>query len=211
MEFTFIKGIPHERLLLYVAAACWLPILAVAFFLWVNLAALQDTDDAIETLSAVIAQKEKKQAVNRSLAVHYRDADHYYIDKELETLKFLQPELASLQELFSDPNFTSDEHLHKRFERLSGAQNRLAFVEGAVQSTPLFTETTESLAHPVEVDSSDLQKILTYIEGVPVGPFEPPPGRPQLTIIDFKLQRKSDFPNHEVYELNMKLLKREFS
>ncbi len=65
--------------------------------------------------------------------------------------------------------------------------------------------------HPVEVNVSDLKKILTLIEGRKIGEFETGPQKPQLMILDFKLEKKNIRENNEVFDLNMKLLKREFS
>ena len=79
-----------------------------------------------------------------------------------------------------------------------------------MQSTPLFQEVTETLVHPIEVNLDDLTNLLAKIEGKEIGPYTPGPGRPQLLILDFKIEKKSITDKKEVYQLNLKLLKREF-
>lgn len=211
MDLSGLKSIPQERLLIYICILGLLPLLLVAFFIFSGLESLGNLEMGIQNLQLVAMQKEKKQAANRALRTNFKDSEHLYIDKNLETLSFLQSDVENLKKISSDPNFTQNEAIRKRLEFLTSSKNRLTFIEGAVQSTPQFQEMTETLAHPVEVNVKDVQQILSYIEGIDIGPFKPPPGRPQLLILDFQLNRKIVSENNEVFELNMKLLKREFS
>lgn len=93
---------------------------------------------------------------------------------------------------------------------MTGQGNALVFSEGVVQSFPLFQETSETLIHSVEVNPSDIQKILARIEGTKMGEYRPGPHRPQLVITEFKLDKKKVNDKNEVYLLNLKLIKREF-
>lgn len=95
-------------------------------------------------------------------------------------------------------------------EFLTSEGNSLVFSEGVVQTFPLFQETTETLVHPVEVNATDIQKILARIEGLKIHEFSSGPHRPQLLITDFKLDKKKVNDKSEVYLLNLKLIKREF-
>ena len=198
------------RAMLYCMLVGVLPILFVLFNFLSKQNHLNDLKYNLEQLEQTALLREKKQAVNMAVRNHYRDADHFYIDKYLETLVFLEPEAESLQKIITDKNFPDDEHVKKRLEMLTGPGNSLAFSEGIVQSTPIFQETTETLVHPVEVNGVDLQKILTMIEGVEIGEHKASPNRPQLVILDFKLDRKNITEKNEVFVLNLKLLKREF-
>ncbi len=155
--------------------------------------------------------KEKKQALNQLICKHFCEADHFYIDKSLETLVFLEPEIDTLQKIIEDKNFADNEQIKKRLELLTSSSNALSFSEGVVQTFPLFQETLETLVHPVEVDAIDIQKILARIEGVKMGEFTAGPHRPQLLITDFKLEKKKIYEKSEVYLLDLKLIKREFS
>jgi hypothetical protein len=204
-----LKNIPRRRLLLYGLLLGLLPLI----FVIANFYAEKDQLDLLENKILFVEDKalirEKKQAINMAVMDHYREADHFYIDKYLETLIFLEPEIESLQKLVNNKNFAFDDTVNKRLEQLTNG-NKLAFTEGVVQSYPQFQETTETLVHPVEINIDDAQELLSRIEGVPVGPYEPSLNPPQLVIVDFKIDRRSLSEKNEVYSLNLKLLKREF-
>lgn len=205
-----LRNIPPMRAMLYCMLAGLLPILFVFFNFIAQQNHINDLKNHLEEMEQMALLREKKQAINMAVRNHYRDADHFYIDKYLETLVFLEPEVESLQKIINDKNFPDDEHIKKRLEILTGPGNSLVFSEGIVQSTPIFQETTETLVHPVEVNGSDLQNTLAKIEGVDIGEYTSGPNRPQLIILDFKLDRKSITEKNEVFVLNLKLLKREF-
>lgn len=203
-------NIPLSRQVIYLLSLGILPI--VFLFLWFlsqknELEEVQGTIDAIRYQALV---KEKKQALNATVREHFHDADHFYIDKYLETLVFLEPEIEQLQKIVKDKNFANDDRIKKRLEFLTSQSNALVFSEGVVQTFPHFQETSETLVHPVEVNLADIQKILARIEGVKIGSFTPGPNRPQLLITEFKLDKKKASDNNEVYLLNLKLIKREF-
>lgn len=204
------QNIPKSRLLLYFLLIGLLPlVIAVINFVGkqqqVN--AMRQTVMDMKDMAFI---RDRKQAVNMAVRTHFRDADHFYIDKYLETLNFLEPEIEGLQKLLTNKNLADDDVIKKRLEYLTGPGNSMVFSEGVVQSSPVFQETTETLVHPVEINGTDLQKILAKIEGLEIGTFSPAPHRPQLVILDFKLDRKSINDKNEVFLLNLKLLKREF-
>lgn len=205
-----MSTIPPMRLLLYLMIAGLLPILLIGFLLYNQQEAFSELQNSMDQVQALAFNREKKQTVNISVRNHFRDADHFYIDKNLETLTFLEPEMESLKKIIKNPDLPEDEIIKKRFETLSGPANTLIFTEGVVQSGPFFQEVTETLVHPVEVNIHDLHEILCRIEGVPIGNCVPLPNRPQLIILDFKLDKKNVTDKNEVFLLNLKLLKREF-
>jgi hypothetical protein len=205
-----LKNIPLNRAVSYLLAAGCLPFLFVLFLFFSQKSQLEELKNTLENLQQQAFLKEKKQALNAAVRQHFREADHFYIDKYLETLVFLEPEIDVLQKMTSDKNFTDDERIKKRLEFLTSQANGLVFSEGVVQTFPLFQETMETLVHPVEINAIDLQKILARIEGIPIPPFVPGPTRPQLVITEFKLDKKKTTEKNEVFLLNLKLLKREF-
>lgn len=207
---TILKNIPLNRLLIYLVVLGIIPLFLLLFLFIGRLDELDELENSIQGLQTLAFQKEKKQSVNKAVKSHFSDADHFYIDKNLENLRFLLPEIENLEEIIRNPHFTEDEGMRKRLEFLTGPQNRLRLSESGVQSTAYFQEVIETLVHPVEVDSVDLKKILSLIEGVEIDAYKPLEGRPQLVILDFKLNKKSGGPNNDTFELNMKLLKREF-
>jgi len=207
---TILKNIPLNRLLIYLVTLGVLPILLLFFFFFGKVDELDDVENSIQNLKLFAFEKEKKQSVNKAVRSHFSEADHFYIDKNLENLRFLLPEIENLEEIIRNPHFTEDEGVRKRLEFLTSPQNKLRFTESGVQSTAYFQEVIETLAHPVEVNSTDLKQILSLVEGIEIDTYKPLEGRPQLIILDFKLDKKSGGQNNDVFELNMKLLKREF-
>lgn len=204
------KNIPLSRVILYLLCLGMLPFIFVVFMFISQKNELEDFQNSLETIQHQALIKEKKQALNMAVRQHFRDADHFYIDKHLETLVFLEPEIEQLQKIVQDKNFADDDRIKKRMELLTGQGNALVFSEGVVQSFPLFQETSETLVHPVEVNTADIQKILARIEGVKMGEYSSGPHRPQLVITEFKLDKKKINDKNEVYLLNLKLIKREF-
>lgn len=205
-----IKNIPLSRILVYLMSLGLLPPVYVLLAFFSQNERIEEMQNSLLNLSHQVLIKEKKQALNLTVRQHFREADHFYIDKYLETLTLLEPETEALQKIAGDQGFADDERIKKRIEFLSSQANALTFSEGVVQSFPLFQETTETLIHPVEVNASDIKKILARIEGIEIGEFSPGPHRPQLLITDFKLDKKKITETNEVFLLNMKLIKREF-
>lgn len=205
-----LNSIPQNRLILYLVIGGLLPIALAWFSFSSNLSDVESIETQMYRLQDMAFNREKKQAVNMAVRNHYREADHFYIDKNLETLALLQPELESLRQMSNNPNFPEDEQIKKRIEQLSGQENLMHFTEGVVQSTPIFQEVTETLVHPVEVNVSDLRNILCKIEGVSIGSCVTPLLKPQLIILDFKIERKNVSEKNQIFMLNLKLLKREF-
>ncbi len=207
---NMLKNIPVSRAILYILCLGMLPFVFVVFLFFSQKNDLNELNEHIELLEHQAFIKERKQALNSTIQNHFRDADHFYIDKYLETLVFLEPEIDQLQKIVQDKNFADDEKIKKRLEFLSGEANSLVFSEGVVQTFPQFQETTETLVHPVEVNSLDIKKVLAKIEGTPLGEYRAGPSRPQLLITEFRLDKKKVNDKNEVYLLNLKLIKREF-
>lgn len=202
--------IPQNRAILYFLGLGLLPLAIVALFFFSRKGEINDLDAALEFAQHQVLIKERKESSNLAVKKQFRDADHFYIDKYLETIVLLEPEIETLQQISKDKNFADDEKVKKRLELLTGSKNSLIFSEGVVQTTPQFQETTETLVNPVEINIDDLKKILAKIEGVEIGPYAPAPNRPQLIITDLKLEKKKVGDKNEAFQLNLKLIKREF-
>jgi hypothetical protein len=188
-----------------------LPIFFAAAHLMTRINAIDQLQNNLMHMEQLALVREKKQSLNMIVKDYYRQADHFYIDKNLETLSFLEPETETLQKLVNNKYFAGDEIVKARLEFLMGPTNDLLFSEGNVQAYPFFQETISTLVHPVEINLEDLKKILTHIEGQPIGQYKPGPKRPQLIILDLKLDKKEATEKNDVFLLNLKLLKREFS
>lgn len=199
-----------SKIFLYGGVVGLLPIFVVVMLFFSQKAQLNDLESTLELIQYQVLNKEKKQALNMMVRQHFHDADHFYIDKHLETMVFLEPEIEMLQKIVQDKNFADDDRVKRRLEFLTTQSNSLVFSEGVVQAFPLFQETVETMVHPVEINTTDLKKILSAIEGIDIGGMSPKDHRPQLIILEFKLDKKKIHEKNEVFALNMKLLKREF-
>jgi len=205
-----LTSIPPKRLLIYLMMAGLVPIVIA----WLTFSSKLEEVNLMETkvwqLQEQAFSREKKQSANMAVRGRFGDADHFYIDKNLETLVLLEPETESLKKMLRNPDFPEDENVKKRFDTLSGSGNSMVFTEGVVQSTPLFQEVAETLVHPVEINVGDLKQILCRIEGVPMDGCTPPSNRPHLIVLDFKIEKKNVSEKNQVFLLNLKLLKREY-
>jgi len=206
----FLNSIPQSRLIFYMILLGFLPVLLVIFQLYTTSSEVQSIgQDVINTYESALI-KEKKQATNKAVIGHYRNADRFYIDKNIESIQLLKPEIEALEKISRQNNFIENEAVTNRLNALKD-NNKLVFAEGVVQSNPYFTETPETLVRPVEVDLNDLQNILAKIEGISIGSYKSGPNPPQLLITDFKIEKKAAGEDNEVFSLNLKLLKREFT
>jgi hypothetical protein len=204
------ESIPKNRLVAYGLILGLIPLGAVLLNFMSGLNEINNKNERIELIQEQALLLGQKQAVNIALMQSYKDADHFYIDKQLETIQLLEPEIEALQTAMNNKNVAEDEGIKKRHEQLVGSGNSLSFSEGVVQSTPVFQEVVESMIHPVEVNVENLKEILAKVEGIEIGPYAPGPNRPQLIILDFKIDKKNSIDKNEVFQLNMKLLKREY-
>lgn len=206
-----MNNIPQSRIILYLLVAGALPVFFVIFNLNGKMNTVERIKNHLEETTQQAMIRDRKQSLNMTVRKHYSQADHFYIDKYLENLSFLKPETEALQTVVENKSFAGDETVKKRLELLTGNENKLLFSEGNIQSYPFFQETTSSLVHPVEMNLNDLKKTLSLIEGVPIGEFTSAPNKPQLIITDFKLDRKEITEKNDVFLINMKLLKREYT
>ena len=140
-------------------------------------------------------QKDKETVFLNNL----KQAPSTYLDRHIETLSFLETEKQKLREKQSNPS---------RLALLEGS-NRLRFVEEQIKRTQELQETEEAQEKPVEMNEEDLKKTLALVEGTSIGPYATITPRPQLIISSFDLKKKGVSPYEQVYEVSMKLIKRE--
>jgi len=205
-----MSEIPKNRLILYIMLIGLLPLIVVGLLFWSKKGELDQLENQIQFVQQLALTKQRKQSINLAAHDQFKNADHFYLDKNLETLTFLQPEIESLRTLMENKNFAGDENLTKRLEKLQGKENKILFSGGQVLAYPTFQESILSLTNPVEVNTQDLGEILAKTEGIEIGDHKPGPKRPQLIVIDFKIESKDTSNKNEAYLLNMKLLKREY-
>ncbi len=177
----------------------------VSFFL--NMQTLDQVEEEIAYLQQKSLSSEIKKEKENSFVAQMERSDHFYLDKHLESLLFLESEVMKLQALtFTHPQ---NEQIKDRLHFLRDGGNRLLFAEEGIQNSDLFQEVEEKQQQSVEMNEEDLKKLFTLIEGVSIWPYAPKEARPQLIIKDFDLAKKSTGPQEKVYLVNMQLIKRE--
>ncbi|HEX2582488.1 MAG TPA: hypothetical protein VHL30_00030 [Chlamydiales bacterium] len=148
---------------------------------------------------------EKKGRKEKFLELH-KKSDPYFLDKEIESLSFLEQEKKRLKNWLSHPAIANKEALWSRLRWLESDQNRLSFADDEMQFSKTVKETLEKQREIVELDQDDLKHLLALIEELPPVKMN----RPQLVISEFSLTKKKTELQNEVFELKMELLKREF-
>jgi hypothetical protein len=204
------EKISQNRLVIYLMLFGLIPFFLVVFSYLSDRSELDALEQQLDATHYSLLSQQQKQSLNNRVRAHFRDADHFYIDKHLETLTFLESEIEALQQIVSHNAVAGNPRVEERLEFLLSPANCLAFTESAVLSYDNFQEMIETAIHTVEVNTEDLQKILSRIEGTKIGPYTAPTGKPQLIITDFRLERKKTLNQNEVFLLYVKLLKREF-
>lgn len=202
------EGISQSRMLLYIMIACFLP---VVYACWSYQSATEKNKRLLIRLEMVqesTIMQQQKLAPNRAVQNVFQNSDRNYLDKYVENIALLKGEIEFLEQLLNTSIVAPDPKVVSRLDALK--KNSIQFSEGTVEAYAFFKDSPDVLAKPVEVSSSDLQQVLSRLEGIPMGGFEPGPNRPQMLLTDFKFERKSGAQQGSLYSLNVKLIKREF-
>ncbi len=202
------EGISQNRMLLYIMIVCALPVFYAIYHFNVNDTRVGRLLTRLDMVQQSAILQEQKLAPNRAAQAAFRDAARDYLDKNVENINLLEPEVAMTEKFLTNATVAPDPRLTARWDALK--KNTIQFAEGTVETYPYFKEVPETLTKPVEVDDRDIQKILSRIEGIPIDRYEPGPNRPQLIFTDFKLDHKITPKQGSVYSLSMKLIKREY-
>ncbi len=184
-----------------------IPFLYFFFYFFIQLFVYENLTDEMQKIYIKSSQLQALHQKENDFLASLKNPDHFYIDKHLEALCFLEPEIKKTEALLLDsPN---DEALKKRLHFLKEGPNRLLFSEVQTRQQNRFQEVEEQQQHLVEMNEEDLKKILSLIEGVTIWPYGPKEKRPQLIIKDFQLSKKEISSQEFVYAISMQLIKRE--
>lgn len=176
-----------------------LPLMAALGYFFIKIKDLEAQTQQIIYLQKKKLWTEKKQAEEKIILSHLRDADKEYVEKYLESLTFHQLEIQRLQALF----YSNCEQgtLNQRLNTLQTA-NKLRFNEQNFQRVENIQETELTQTHTVEMNEQDLKTTLSLIENFPIH-------SPQFIIKIFDLTKKALSESQETYIISLGLLKRE--
>ncbi|MCI0382166.1 MAG: hypothetical protein L0207_03835 [Chlamydiae bacterium] len=164
----------------------------------------------LKTSVQTLIKKSKSLIEQTNLEASLSEKERNYVSKYLESLLFLESEIKRLDILVqAEPE---NEFFKKRLDYLKSEANRFKLIEKATHEFGAIQEMELSLAHPIELDGEDLKKLLCFIEGVKIEPFEPLKNRPELIIKKLEISKKTISPEEEVYVIQeLQLIKRERS
>jgi hypothetical protein len=206
---TLGKNFLNKRLVLWVSSA--LLGLSLCLFSFLLIRKMQ-LDEKILRLSHLYEMRNstlEKRSWKKNFLAQYRNGDPLYLEKHLEPIALLSKETQQITALLEHPAFYQNELLKNRLVFLQGSQNRIHFKEESIRSARLVKEEELSFLHPIEVDTQDLEKILSLIEGVPLQTTLPP-SRPQLIIQRFEMKKMHKEEGSDTFSIHLQLLKREF-
>jgi hypothetical protein len=150
---------------------------------------------------------QQHRAVNVQLQEKFAQSDERYLDRQIESLSLLDQRIGQLRQFVEAHPCALNDELHQQLRRWTGGQNRLLFVDGTMQRQASCQEICKALAHPVQLDSNDLARLLERIEG----PYPEGSHPPQLLITDLSLEKMGQGGQNEVFQMDLKLLKRDFN
>jgi hypothetical protein len=193
----------------------FLTILGVAplisgFLLFNERQSVEILQSQFTTISKKTKTAFKKKARKERFLKNHNNSDPYFLDKEIESISFLENEKMRLKSWLSHPAISNKELLRDRLNFLESEDNCLIFIDDEILFSKNMKETLERQREPVEVDQDDLKHLLSMIEEIPLDSQPHPSNRPQLIICDFSLTKKLSPLQNEVFELKMDILKREF-
>ena len=187
-----------------------LPPLLSLSFIWIHNTRVLELEEQFENGLRKGKIAFQRKATKERFLERYSQFDPYFLDTQIESLRFLTSEKERLESFFNHPAFPHKERLKARLDFLKSDENRLRFQEEGMRTTVQMKETEEKQRHPVQMDEEDLQKTLSLLEDVPLGSYTPSPASPQILIRDFRLKKQNPSSQAQVFEVEMELLKREF-
>jgi hypothetical protein len=202
-----MQAISHQRQIMYLLLLGFVPLFFIVGYFFSKSAEQTAVGFDLDYAISQAAHKATKEYQNKIVKQKFQDGDHFYIDKEIETIALLSNEIEEIKLMLKQGFHQQEEALNKRLQFLTNGQNRITFVEGTIKPYATFQETIETLAHSVEVDISDLKHILAKIEGITSETDNP--ARPHLIITECKIERKKG-TIREIFSLDLKVLKREY-
>lgn len=195
-----------KKNVLFILGTCFFLISSISIYMSFQFFKLKDGLNRLKiaeykALNSIDSRKKIKNFITQKTAF-----DKFFIDNNLENLTFLEKEKQILSKIILHPAFANSSEIKKRIDFIEKGKNRLHFAEENIKKTLLIKEIDELQLHPIEIDETDLQKLLSIIEGIYINSFSPLKDSPQLIIKNFSLSKNRE----NIFSLNMKLLKREY-
>ncbi len=207
LKFPFNRLIQNRNFVFGIYFLCLLPTLFMLFSILDKSERFREIKGEIDCLAIKMERVKELQKDRNTFFKTYKEADHYYVDHALESLQFLLPETEVLHLIMNSPAFDACDDIKRRLDLLTKGNNRLIFSEGNRKTGDQIEELELSQKRPVELNTYDLKRVLTAVEGISIGELGPPKGRPQVIMKRFHLNKKR-LAERETYQLEMQLISR---
>ncbi|WP_228547032.1 hypothetical protein [Candidatus Neptunochlamydia vexilliferae] len=175
-----------------------LPIVVTIFHVSHRAGEIALMKDQVDYLQMRMERVKEMEKGRHAFVKNYGNADPSFMDRFIEPLTFLNPEVEALKLVCNHPAFHSCKNVRERLVKLTEGENRLSFFETGKKVENGVEEAFLVQTTPVEMNVEDLKKTLSMIEG---------PDGPQLIVRHFKLNKKK-LAERETYLLKMELIKR---
>ncbi|MBJ7449834.1 MAG: hypothetical protein JHC93_05695 [Parachlamydiales bacterium] len=197
-----MSKIPPKRLLAYLIMLGILPLILLIYSQNQRHQKMKRLENGLQSAQDEMIKAAQRQSKNIEIAKTYQGRDQHYLEKNVESLQFLENEARCLKEWIETASFLDVSLLQDRLSFINNNKNKLCFRETQAEQLTKFNETLQVLQNPVEVNSYDIINILEHLE------FGE--NTPHFLITDFKLERKNEKLQQEVFSLDLKLIRREY-
>jgi hypothetical protein len=199
------ESIPPSRITLYAIIGSFLPVMAALLWTQSTIATAQSHRYALHDLGEKIQKKAANQERNRLIIQKFRGKDPLFLHHHIESIRPLSKEIAFLQEKVQKIALPEDGLYEKRLATLVSGENNFSFTEASTELGGHYKETVENQTKPVDLDSSDLQTVLTLLEG-----NDSDSEKPHLIISEAHIERKKALVN-EVWSVLFKIIRRDYT
>ena len=159
----------------------------------------------LETKARFLARVQKQR---NHFFREFGASDNDFLANYIETETLLSEDIRLLRKIQRVKEYENYEPIYERLSFLTGEKNTMAFELVDSHSADFYREKSWKLLSPVEMNCTDIKKILALIEGVKIDNYLPNPLRPQLVITTFDLSLKPQDNNNKVFSVDMEILQR---
>jgi len=177
--------------------------LFLVFYYFSKTVKIQQTNQRIHSLQTVCKQAHVKQQKWQQQLHKYHHADPFFIQNTLEKLSFLEAEKKELKELSKHAVFKNNPKLKQRLNQDFAS---LKFKQKALKKDHKIIESEEINQKKIELNNTDLMRLLSLVEDLSIDQYQPSSSSPQLIIQKFILSKTP----YATFQLDLNLYKREF-
>lgn len=210
LKFAFLERQAHERYLLWALLTFSIVFLySSASFAFSSIQKWKFTNQRVHLLHTLSDKKEIQKKTLEAHAIKYRHSDLQYLSSIVTTQPLIVSEAKKAEILLKEKE--KDPSSSLQLGEILLNQSRFHFSEKTRRSYNEGEEIEWAMDCPVLMNEDDLKKILSLIEGAPLGKNRPPAKRPLLLVKMFELEQVELPFRDRVYRVRMELVQRTFS